>query len=41
MCTGVGAVRAHAGTADPLKRPQRWVVERLHSWLNRSRVSRI
>jgi hypothetical protein len=29
------------GTADPLKRPQRWVVERLHSWLNRSRVSRI
>jgi putative transposase len=29
--------RATAGSADPLKQPRRWVVERLHSWLNRSR----
>jgi putative transposase len=29
--------RQHIGTSDPLKRPRRWVVERLHSWLNRSR----
>jgi putative transposase len=28
---------AHARTTDPLTRPRRWVVERLHSWLNRSR----
>jgi len=32
-----GADRANAGSPDPLKRPRRWVVERLHSWLNRSR----
>ena len=32
-----GEERAHAGSLDPLKRPRRWVVERLHSWLNRSR----
>jgi putative transposase len=32
-----GADRANAGSTDPLKRPRRWVVERLHSWLNRSR----
>jgi putative transposase len=32
-----GEERAHAGARDPLKRPRRWVVERLHSWLNRSR----
>jgi putative transposase len=31
------ADRANAGSTDPLKRPRRWVVERLHSWLNRSR----
>jgi putative transposase len=29
--------KAHARSADPTKRPRRWVVERLHSWLNRSR----
>jgi putative transposase len=29
--------RANAGSADPLLRPRRWVVERLHAWLNRSR----
>lgn len=29
--------RAHAGSPDPAKKPRRWVVERLHSWLNRSR----
>lgn len=29
--------RAHAGSPDPQMRPRRWVVERLHSWLNRSR----
>ena len=29
--------RATAGAPDPAKRPRRWVVERLHSWLNRSR----
>jgi putative transposase len=29
--------RANARSTDPLKRPRRWVVERLHSWLNRSR----
>lgn len=27
----------HAGSTDPTKKPRRWVVERLHSWLNRSR----
>jgi putative transposase len=32
-----GEDRDNAGSADPLKRPRRWVVERLHSWLNRSR----
>jgi putative transposase len=32
-----GADRANAGVLDPSKRPRRWVVERLHSWLNRSR----
>ncbi len=29
--------RANAGSPDPAKKPRRWVVERLHSWLNRSR----
>lgn len=29
--------RAQARSADPSKKPRRWVVERLHSWLNRSR----
>src|SRR5712691_2402867 len=29
--------RAHAQSQDPTKKPRRWVVERLHSWLNRSR----
>jgi putative transposase len=28
---------AQARSADPSKKPRRWVVERLHSWLNRSR----
>ncbi|HEX9035369.1 MAG TPA: IS5 family transposase [Ktedonobacterales bacterium] len=32
-----GEERANAGSDDPTKRPRRWVVERLHSWLNRSR----
>jgi putative transposase len=32
-----GEDRANAGSPDPAKRPRRWVVERLHSWLNRSR----
>ena len=32
-----GADRAHAGSLDPAKKPRRWVVERLHAWLNRSR----
>jgi putative transposase len=32
-----GEDRAHARSLDPTKRPRRWVVERLHSWLNRSR----
>ena len=32
-----GEDRANAGSTDPLTRPRRWVVERLHSWLNRSR----
>jgi putative transposase len=32
-----GEDRAHAGSRDPQKRPRRWVVERLHSWLNRAR----
>jgi putative transposase len=32
-----GEDRANARSSDPLKRPRRWVVERLHSWLNRSR----
>jgi len=29
--------RAHATMHQPGKRPRRWVVERLHSWLNRNR----
>jgi putative transposase len=29
--------RAQARNVDPSKKPRRWVVERLHSWLNRSR----
>jgi putative transposase len=29
--------RAQARSSDPTKKPRRWVVERLHSWLNRSR----
>jgi putative transposase len=29
--------RAQAHSLDPTKKPRRWVVERLHSWLNRSR----
>ena len=29
--------RAQARRSDPTKKPRRWVVERLHSWLNRSR----
>jgi putative transposase len=33
----VGEDRAAARSQDPTKRPRRWVVERLHSWLNRSR----
>ncbi len=32
-----GEERAHAGALDPTKKPRRWVVERLHAWLNRSR----
>ena len=32
-----GEDRANARSPDPLKQPRRWVVERLHSWLNRSR----
>jgi putative transposase len=32
-----GEERAHARSADQAKRACRWVVERLHSWLNRSR----
>jgi putative transposase len=32
-----GEDRANARSLDPAKRPRRWVVERLHSWLNRSR----
>lgn len=32
-----GEDRAHARSSDPAKKPRRWVVERLHSWLNRSR----
>jgi putative transposase len=32
-----GEDRATAGSTDPRKKPRRWVVERLHSWLNRSR----
>jgi putative transposase len=32
-----GVERANAGALDPTKKPRRWVVERLHSWLNRSR----
>jgi putative transposase len=33
----VGEDRDHARSLDPSKTPRRWVVERLHSWLNRSR----
>ena len=29
--------RLAAAACDPAKRPRRYVVERLHSWLNRSR----
>lgn len=29
--------RTNARSPDPLKKPRRWVVARLHSWLNRSR----
>ncbi len=32
-----GEDRANRGSSDPTKRPRRWVVERLHAWLNRSR----
>lgn len=32
-----GEERLDAASRDPRKRPRRWVVERLHSWLNRSR----
>jgi putative transposase len=32
-----GEERLDGESRDPLKRPRRWVVERLHSWLNRSR----
>lgn len=32
-----GDERAHAGSTDPQKRTRRWVVERLHRWLRRSR----
>ena len=32
-----GVDRANVGSRDPSKKPRRWVVERLHSWLNRSR----
>jgi len=32
-----GEDRAQARSLDPTKKPRRWVVERLHSWLNRSR----
>lgn len=32
-----GQERLHAQSTDPAKKPRRWVVERLHSWLNRSR----
>lgn len=32
-----GEDRAQAHSHDPTKKPRRWVVERLHSWLNRSR----
>lgn len=33
----VGEDTVFARSLDPAKRPRRWVVERLHSWLNRSR----
>ena len=32
-----GEEAAQARSSDPTKTPRRWVVERLHSWLNRSR----
>jgi putative transposase len=32
-----GEDKAQARSTDPTKKPRRWVVERLHSWLNRSR----
>jgi putative transposase len=32
-----GEDTANARSLDPAKTPRRWVVERLHSWLNRSR----
>ena len=33
----IGEDTAFARSLDPSKQPRRWVVERLHSWLNRSR----
>ena len=33
----VGEDRVFARSLDPAKQPRRWVVERLHSWLNHSR----
>lgn len=33
----MGEDRAQARRLDPSKTPRRWVVERLHSWINRSR----
>jgi putative transposase len=32
-----GEERLDAASRDPLRRPRRWVVERLHSWLTHSR----
>jgi putative transposase len=32
-----GEEKAQAHSLDPTRKPRRWVVERLHSWLNRSR----
>ncbi|HLZ56966.1 MAG TPA: transposase [Ktedonosporobacter sp.] len=36
-CLNAPFQRAQARNDDPAKKPRRWVVERLHSWLNRSR----
>ena len=33
----IGEDTVYARSLDPTKRPRRWVVERTHSWLNRSR----